>query len=170
MNIHHMELFYYVARHGGISRAVRYMPYSIQQPAISSQIAALEQNLGTKLFKRTPFELTGAGAELFAFVQPFFANIETTAAKLRKATVPLLRVGAVDLVLHDHFQSVTERLRALHPRVRLELRSGFTPQLEACCRIARSTSPSRRWRAARRRRCAAYPCCGCPWCCSCPAR
>ena len=32
MNIHHLELFYYVARHGGISEAVRKMPYGIQHP------------------------------------------------------------------------------------------------------------------------------------------
>ena len=31
MNIHHLELFYYVARHGGISEAVRNMPYGIQR-------------------------------------------------------------------------------------------------------------------------------------------
>ena len=37
MNVHHLELFYYVARHGGISRALQYMPYGIQQPAVSGQ-------------------------------------------------------------------------------------------------------------------------------------
>ena len=131
MNIHHLELFYYVARHGGISRAVRHMPYGIQQPAISSQILALEQDLGTKLFERMPFALTDAGTQLYAFVQPFFDNVEATAAKLRKGAAPLLRIGAVELVLHEHLHSVIERLRAHHPRVRLGLRSGYTPQLEA---------------------------------------
>ena len=29
MNVHHLELFYYVARHGGIMEAVRNMPYGI---------------------------------------------------------------------------------------------------------------------------------------------
>ena len=38
MNVHHLELFYYVARHGGISAAVRYIPYGIQQPAVSGQM------------------------------------------------------------------------------------------------------------------------------------
>ena len=61
MNIHQLELFYYVTRHGGISRAVRHMPYGIQQPAISSQLLQLEQNLGVKLFERQPFRLTAAG-------------------------------------------------------------------------------------------------------------
>ena len=38
-NLHHLELFYHVARHGGITAAARSMPYGIQQPAISGQIS-----------------------------------------------------------------------------------------------------------------------------------
>ena len=41
MNVHHLELFYYVAKHGGISQAVRNIPYGIQQPAVSGQVLAL---------------------------------------------------------------------------------------------------------------------------------
>jgi DNA-binding transcriptional LysR family regulator len=96
MNIHHLELFYYVARHGGISLGARKMPYGIQQPAVSSQILQLEQGLGVKLFERSPFKLTPAGAELFAFVQPFFGNLEAMTQRLRKQSVPLLRIGAVE--------------------------------------------------------------------------
>ncbi len=72
MNIHHLELFYYVAKHGGIAAAVRNMPYGIQQPAVSGQIARLEEALGAKLFNRRPFLLLPAGAELFEFTKPFF--------------------------------------------------------------------------------------------------
>ena len=76
MNIHYLELFYYVAKHGGISEAVRNMPYGIQQPAVSGQIIQLEQFLGVKLFQRRPFALTPPGEELFAFVRLFFDNLE----------------------------------------------------------------------------------------------
>ena len=54
MNIHHLELFYYVARHGGISEAVRNIPYGIQQPAVSGQVAQLEEYLGSPCFKGGP--------------------------------------------------------------------------------------------------------------------
>ena len=64
MNIHHLELFYYVAKHGGIAAAVRKMPYGIQQPAVSGQIARLEEALGAKLFNRRPFSLLPAGAAI----------------------------------------------------------------------------------------------------------
>src|SRR5437763_16790878 len=75
MNIHHLELFYYVARHGGIVPAVRNMPYGIQQPAVSGQIARLEESLGTKLFNRRPFALLPPGIELYEFIRPFFVEI-----------------------------------------------------------------------------------------------
>ena len=61
MNIHHLELFYYVAKFEGITAAVRKMPYGIQQPAVSGQILQLERDLGVKLFNRRPFALTPAG-------------------------------------------------------------------------------------------------------------
>ena len=78
MNVHHLELFYYVAKHGGISEAVRKMLYGIQQPAVSGQILQLEETLGLKLFQRRPFHLTPAGRELFAFVEPFFGRLGET--------------------------------------------------------------------------------------------
>lgn len=70
MNVHHLELFYYVAKHGGISAAVRQIPYGIQQPAVSSQIRALEENAGAVLFERSPFRLTPAGEKLFLTSRP----------------------------------------------------------------------------------------------------
>jgi DNA-binding transcriptional LysR family regulator len=79
MNVHHLELFYFVAKHGGIAAAVRNIPYGIQQPAVSGQIAKLEESLGTKLFQRRPFALSRCG--LFEFIKPFFDNIETVAEK-----------------------------------------------------------------------------------------
>jgi len=130
MNIHHLELFYYVARHGGISRAARNMPYGIQQPAVSSQILMLEQGLGVKLFVRSPFKLTREGEELFGFIQPFFENLDAVAARLRKQSAPQLRVGASELVLRDYLPAVVERLRQKEPKLRLSLRSGFQADME----------------------------------------
>ena len=131
VNIHHLELFYHVARNGGISRAVRHMPYGIQQPAVSGQMRLLEQDLGTRLFDRAPFRLTETGEQLYAFAQPFFDNLEPMAARLRQGTAPLFRVGASELVLRDHMPEVVRQLKNLHPRLRVGLRTGRQPQLEA---------------------------------------
>jgi DNA-binding transcriptional LysR family regulator len=131
VNIHYLELFYYVARSGGISRAVQRMPYGIQQPALSSQILLLEEDLGAKLFERSPFRLTPEGEELYAFVRPFFENLATIGARLRKQTVPSIRIGASEFVLRDHLPAVIERLRAKHPKIHLSLRSDYDPELLA---------------------------------------
>src|SRR6516165_1232224 len=102
MNIHHLELFYYVAKHGGIASAVRNIPYGIQQSAVSGQIARLEDSLGVKLFERRPFALSPAGEELFAFIQPFFENLQAVAAQIRGHGSPQLRIAGPSIVLHDY--------------------------------------------------------------------
>src|SRR5688572_17733343 len=130
MNLHHVELFYHVAKHGGISRAVRHMPYGIQQPAVSGQILRLEEDLGTKLFERQPFRLTASGRELFEFARPFFENSEAVAARLRSKQVPVLRIAASELILRDYLPAIFERLRHKHPGVRFALRSGLQADME----------------------------------------
>ena len=129
MNIHHLELFYYVARHGGIMEAVRNMPYGIQQPAMSSQILQLEEELGVKLFQRRPFELTPAGQELYAFVRPFFGSVEQVGERLRGGVAQTLRLAAPVMALRDHLPEVLQDLRRRFPRLRLTLRAGQQPQV-----------------------------------------
>lgn len=131
MNIHHLELFYYVARHGGISAAVRHIPYGIQQPAVSGQILQLEQDIGgTKLFERSPFRLTIAGTRLFVHIQPFFEGLDAVAAQLREVAMPELRIGGAELVLRDHITVVMQRVRSTHPLMRLSLHAGDQTQVE----------------------------------------
>lgn len=129
VNIHHLELFYYVARHGGISRAVRQMPYGIQQPAVSGQLRQLETELGVRLFERTPFRLTRAGEKLSAFVGPFFGRLEAVAAEIRAGETPVLRLGAAEIALRDHVPALVARLRARLPGLRPHLREGLQGEL-----------------------------------------
>lgn len=130
MNIHHLELFYYVARHGGISRAVRHIPYGIQQPAVSSQILALEQDLGVKLFDRQPFRLTAEGAELYEFARPFFEQIYMMADRLRKRRAPKLRIAGSELIMRDHLPDVLDALRTRRPDLRFGLKAGNQAEIE----------------------------------------
>lgn len=129
MNVHHLELFYYVARHGGIAEAVRRMPYGIQQPAISSQILQLEESLEATLFRRRPFELTPAGRELFAFVEPFFSNLTATAEHIRGGSSQKLSIGASQTVLRDYLPTVLADLRKEFPRLQVRLFEGFQYEL-----------------------------------------
>ena len=134
MNVHHLELFYYVAKHQGISAAVRHIPYGIQQPAVSGQMLALEANLGVRLFQRAPFRLTAPGRKLFAQIEPFFAGLDGLEAQLRDADRPELRLGASELVLRLHIPTVTQRLRSRYPKLQLSLTPGYQVQFETWLR------------------------------------
>jgi DNA-binding transcriptional LysR family regulator len=131
MNIHHLELFYYVAKHGGISEAVRNIPYGIQQPAVSAQIIQLEEFLGVTLFQRRPFSLTPAGQELFDFAAPFFNGLDAIANKLQGGTAHQIRIGASEAVLRDHLPDILQNVRQKFPKLNIALRESNQPQLEA---------------------------------------
>jgi DNA-binding transcriptional LysR family regulator len=131
MNIHHLELFYYVAKHGGISEAVRNMPYGIQQPAMSGQIIQLEESLGATLFQRRPFALTPQGEELFAFIAPFFDNLQPVSEKIRGGVSQHIRIGASEIVLRDYLPAVLQTMQSQFPKLKITLREGYQPELEA---------------------------------------
>lgn len=131
MNVHHLELFYYVARFKGITEAVRNIPYGIQQPAVSGQIIALETFLGTKLFQRRPFTLTPTGQELYDFVKPFFSNLEQMTAKLQGGTSHHVRIGASEIVLRDHLPIFVSKVKETCPDLKLTLKEGYQPQIES---------------------------------------
>lgn len=129
MNVHHLELFYYVAKHGGISGAVRNMPYGIQQPAISGQVIQLEEFLGVTLFQRRPFSLTPQGRELYEFARPFFDNLTPMGEKLRGGVSQHLRIAASETVLGTFLPGMLQGLRMKFPKLRVSLREGYHPQV-----------------------------------------
>jgi DNA-binding transcriptional LysR family regulator len=130
LNIHHLELFYYVARHGGIMQAVRNIPYGIQQPAVSGQVAQLEESLGVVLFHRRPFALTPAGEKLYQFIEPFFSRLDDVASDLQGGKVRQIRIGASTIVLRDHLPEFLRNLRAKFPNLNVTLREGYQAELE----------------------------------------
>jgi DNA-binding transcriptional LysR family regulator len=130
MNVHHLELFYYVAKHGGIMPAVRNIPYGIQQPAVSAQVAQLEEFLGVTLFQRRPFALTPPGEKLYTFVKPFFSNIDKVANDLQGGQARHFRLGASTIVLRDHLPTLLTGVRKKFPGLKILLREGFPAHLE----------------------------------------
>ncbi|MFC5049467.1 LysR substrate-binding domain-containing protein [Rubritalea spongiae] len=122
MNVHHLELFYFVAKYEGITAAVRKMPYGIQQPAVSGQILQLEEELGVKLFNRRPFALTPAGEMLYDFAYPFFTGLPDIEERLKGEDGKHLRIAASASVLGNHLPEVLEQLKLKIPELRLTLR------------------------------------------------
>jgi DNA-binding transcriptional LysR family regulator len=130
MNIHHLELFYYVARYGGITEAVRNIPYGIQQPAVSGQVAQLEEYLGVVLFQRRPFALSPAGDKLYKFISPFFSNLDVVASELQGGEPRQIRIGASTIVLRDHLPEFFRNVRKKYPHLKVSLREGYQAELE----------------------------------------
>ena len=131
MNIHHLELFYYVARHGGVSAAARHIPYGIQQPAISAQVIQLEDDLGTPLFNRRPFRLTKAGEDLFQFIEPFFGGVEEMGRKLRGGAQVRVRIGAPETIQREYLPGLLRTMKKRKPELSFSLFSGRLNQIEA---------------------------------------
>ena len=111
MNVHHLELFYHVAKNGGVSAAARAMPYGIQQPAISAQILQLEDALGVTLYQRRPFQLTREGQTLHEFIAPFFSGLAEMGDRLRGGGEKRLRIAAAEVVQRDYLPELLARMR-----------------------------------------------------------
>ncbi|MES2921268.1 MAG: LysR family transcriptional regulator [Verrucomicrobiota bacterium] len=131
MNIHHLELFYHVARCRGVSAAARQMPYGIQQPAISAQILQLENSLGKTLFHRRPFALTAEGETLFTFIEPFFAKLPALAERLRGGADHSLRISCPEIVQRDYLPALLGAVQARVPGFHFTLESGRVEEIEA---------------------------------------
>jgi DNA-binding transcriptional LysR family regulator len=130
MNVHHLELFYYVAKHKGVSAAARHMPYGIQQPAISAQIIQLEDSLGTTLFHRRPFALTPAGEQLFKFSEPFFKGLPVIENELRGGKQVRLRIGAPEAIQERYLPVLLRAMKRANLELEFSLLSGRQDQLE----------------------------------------
>lgn len=111
MNVHHLELFYHVAKNGGVSAAARAMPYGIQQPAISAQILQLEDSLGVTLYQRRPFQLTREGQALYDFIAPFFGGLAEVGDRLRGGGEKRLRIASAEVVQRDYLPELLARMR-----------------------------------------------------------
>jgi DNA-binding transcriptional LysR family regulator len=128
-NHHHLALFYFVARHGGISAAVRHIPYSIQQPALSGQMRELERSLGCTLFTRhpQPFALTAEGARIY---NRFAAYYDTVMRELDEvARGPCVRLGAPHFIVTRYLPAILATLRRREPALRVDCVTLPNPQL-----------------------------------------
>ena len=67
LNYHHLRVFWTAAREGGVTRASEKL--HVSQPTVTTQIRALEQALGQKLFTRSGrrLVLTEAGRSAYRY-------------------------------------------------------------------------------------------------------
>jgi DNA-binding transcriptional LysR family regulator len=125
MNVHHLELFYHVVVHQGVSPAARALDK--EQPTLSRQINELEDSLRTRLYHRRPFGLTEKGGTLFRAIEPFFRDLPKLEAKVKGGDI--IQIGASTIILADHLPAVEKKVRRQFPNLRLVLRESNQPRL-----------------------------------------
>lgn len=134
MHTEMLEVFREVARQRSITGAATTLRYT--QSAVSRQVAALELELGARLFDRLPrgVALTAEGACLLTHATAILdrlalARREVTA--VHAGTVGVLRVGAFATADAALVPRALARFRATRPDVRLSLIEGVTGGLLA---------------------------------------
>ncbi|MEU6218707.1 LysR family transcriptional regulator [Streptomyces sp. NPDC047022] len=108
----------------------------VVQSSLSHRIAALERELGVRLFARSSrrVELTSAGAAFVAAARECLAAADRAVADAAAATGVVrgrLAVGVIVTTAAVDVPEVLQRYRARHPDVRVSLRSGRSDELAA---------------------------------------
>lgn len=100
----------------------------LTQPAVSQQIQALEKEVGTSLFVRTPRKMvpTEAGKELYVSIAEAVDRLERTSTQNNPENGPTLRLG----VPHEYFYERCTRALAEVPW-RTQVQFGLTNELLA---------------------------------------
>jgi len=129
MEIYQLKTFVAVAAEGKLTRAAERVFTS--PPAVSAQLKALEDELGVRLFDRTPrgMVLTTAGQRLLAEAQRTIAAaqaIHSTAAQIRGQARGTVRMGTVSDPVSLRLGEVFVRLAERHPEVALQLQQGVS--------------------------------------------
>ena len=137
MNIAALRAFLAVAETGSFSRAAERV--FLSQPAISKRIAALEAELGTRLFDRIGrrAQLTPAGAALLDRARAILReldDVKRSIANLSGTIVGELRLATSHHIGLHRLPPALKRFHQTYPEVRLDLR--FMDSEKACAAVA----------------------------------
>ncbi len=124
MNFKRIEAFFWVAKLGSFSKAAEQQ--CTTQPAISSRIAMLEDELGVRLFERdgnSKVMLTLKGQELLGYAERLInlSNEFLYTANTDLAYSGLLRLGVSETIAHTWLSHFLKSLHDTLPNITVEL-------------------------------------------------
>lgn len=131
MELYQLKTFVAIAREGSLTRAAERVFTSA--PAVSAQLKALEDELGVKLFERTPRGMTptDAGLSLLEDAERTLASamrMRSAAEQIRGAAQGVVRFGTVVDPVALRLGDVLVKLAERHPHVTLQLQQGLSHQ------------------------------------------
>jgi len=129
MDVKQMQYFLCLAQEGNVTRAARRL--NIVQPALSMQVAKLEQNLGRKLFHRTAHGvlLTHAGETLLQIVDPILKDIDRakeTMIQLEGKVSGRVSIGMITSAAQSTLPLSSATIAARYPDIHLLVCEGYT--------------------------------------------
>src|SRR5262245_33446662 len=133
MELRHLRYFVAVAEEGHVTRAAERL--GIQQPPLSLQIRALEQELEIQLFRRKPrgVELTDAGAAFLERARSILDQVDRAAATTRRTArgeQGRIVVGFTSSApFHPFVPRVIRAFREMYPLVSLVLEESGSSEL-----------------------------------------
>lgn len=124
MRILDMTTFVALARNRHFGRTAKEL--NATQPAISSRLAALEEDLGCRLVERGAgaFRLTPEGERALGAFQGVLGSLSSLRETLRSprpAVLPVMRIGAIDSIACTWMPHLIEALRDRLPTLKIEL-------------------------------------------------
>ena len=132
MELYQIRHFVAVAETGSFTKAG--IRAAVTQPALSASIAKLEEELGTRLFHRSPrsVTLTPAGRRFQATAQEVLGACNKVKAELRATAVDRpFPIGVLRTLPSAHLARLFETLQGELPGTRIELVDGTRDELHA---------------------------------------
>jgi len=133
VELRHLRYFVAVAGEEHMTRAASRL--AIQQPPLSQQIQALEQELGVQLFDRRPrsIRLNAAGKLFLSDARKVLANVDAAVQRVRRFDLGeegRIRVGFTSSAsLHQLTPRIVRAFRTSYPLMFLEIGEGTTHDL-----------------------------------------
>jgi len=132
MDLRSLEAFVWIARLGQFRAAAKKL--NVTQPAVSTRIQLLEQELGVRLFDRRAQQvlITPKGQELLGQAESMLRLRERmrTSANAQMAMQGRLRLGVVSgTLIHTWFAQLVKRIHERFPLLTLEIEANNKPDI-----------------------------------------
>ncbi|UUZ62173.1 LysR family transcriptional regulator [Polaromonas sp. P1-6] len=132
MEFRQIQYFVCLYEEGSVTRAARRL--NIVQPALSMQIAKLEDKIGKRLFVRSSqgMQPTSEGRRIYRLVLPVMVEFARAREQIVQTSGELsghVRVGMIATIAQGVLVDALIEFTAAHPKVELSLTDGFSGML-----------------------------------------
>ena len=132
INFELYKVFYEVANSKSISKGAEKL--MISQPAVTQSIRTLEEQLGGKLFIRTPkgVLLTNEGEELYKYIKEgmaYFINGTNKFMSLKSLDTGVINIGSTSTISENILMKYLKEFNKLYPNVVINIKNDLTDNL-----------------------------------------